>query len=476
MHSREITCLGFYADNSLSKKFRLTSKLFSLTGIGNGKSHPQKIYRSMGINKFLIAPKNKLNQKDKRRIKRLIANGNPEEILKVEWHGVLIGDLFYDWHLRRTGRATLDFKDANLEKDFQIFISNLNWWNKCLKGINVEFVFISHAVYLQGLIGRLGVKFNAKVFVVGDERFNQISLKNLYQDSEFIYYQPQAEKQFGYKIDISRSKSQIRKLINGSQEVDDAHKIVTGFNGTKTSIVIKGNKPIRILVAAHCFSDAAHLTGTSLFPDYKIWLDYLAKYAASHSEYEWYVKEHPGFFETDKRIFDIYCEENPHIIKVSKDFANPELFNQGINVVLSVNGTISFEAALNNILVINCSTITPHMNYDFAKQPKSIEEYEYVLTNLNEIIHSYNIRINDVEHFYDLHHLRRNHSWLYRNHREEMLTASGGYGPHLTDSRVFTYWLNKFLLKVEIEGTLAELSSYLLSDQYLIPFVSSYEN
>ena len=470
MHSKNIRCVGFFADNSLSQPSRLINWIFSKTKVGNGRNYPQRIYASMGINKFLIAPKAKISKLDKENIEILIRQATPQSILEARWHDILIGDLFYDWHLRRTGKATLDFEDFRLKKDFLYFISNLNWWMRKFEKESINFVFISHAVYVQGLIGRIGIKYNAKVFVVGDERFNQLSNERLHQDSEFKFYHPDSSEQFGYKINLIRANEQINRLILGSQEVDDAHKTVSGYIGTEKIRIVKKSKPVRILIAAHCFSDAAHLTGVSVFSDYKIWLNYLSSFAAKHAEYEWYVKEHPGFYESDKVIFEEFCQDNPHLTRISSQYSNPELFAQGINVVLSVNGPISFEAALNNILVVNCSKITPHMNYKFAKHAETLRDYEDYLQRMPELIEENSINEKEIYHFYDLHHLRRNHSWLYRNYRQEMLLASGGYGPHLTDSRVFHYWLHNFLPKVNLEVSLSEINRYIMSENYLISF------
>jgi hypothetical protein len=225
-----------------------------------------------------------------------------------------------------------------------------------------------------------------------------------------------------------------------------------------------------VLIAAHCFSDAPHVFGDMHAVDFWEWLGIIGESSVKNSKYEWYIKPHPGFFQSDQELFLRYISKNQQIKVIPSGYSNLELFRQGINVVLSVHGTITFEAALFDKLVVNYSPVSPHMNYSFVKKPKSFEDFLNILGNLEDLVKKNEIDHSEVLHFYDLHHLRRGHSWLYKQYRSEMLNYAGGYGAHLTDSKTLDYWVSKFAIEPRSEISMDNLKTFMRSKEYLIPF------
>jgi hypothetical protein len=466
MAKEQIECIGYRPDNLLSLREKIIFKILSNSPLDNGRYFPFRILKSLGIRRFVLPKLFQNNSKISKAIPESIIGGSRINLLNLEIDGIKVGDLFYDWHLRSRELATVDTASREFIKDLEYFIRLSGWWIDYFRNNNVRFVFTSHAVYIQGLVGRIGLKFNAKVFVVGDERINQLSPLKINQDTEFREYDPKYIEQYSYKIDYLRSSTYLKQLKAG-KSADIAHSVVTGFLGSRTDTIIKANKVVRILIAAHCFSDAPHSSGDMLFSDFWCWLEFLSKRSKSHPKYEWYIKEHPGFFESDKRIFKEFCEENPQITPISAAFSNPQLFTQGVNAVLTVHGTIAFEAASLGVLSINASLNCPHVNYSFSRVPKSIDELEGEISNLEESIRNFQPEHNEILHFYDLHHLRRNNSWLYRNKLEEMLAFSGGYQERMTGSDIYGFWIEHYSNTNRRNLILEDLTKYLLSDDYL---------
>jgi len=468
--------VAYSPDNSVGLKSRFLQKCIGKISIDNGTTYPHRILKSLGIKKFVIAPRINISNIVFNELKKILTTKDKTQLLKMSYRGIRVGDLFYDWHLRRTGNATIDFSDKKLYQDFRIFCSNLQFWIRYFDFNEVKYVFVSHAVYVQGLMARIGLMRGAKVFVVGDGRFNQLSLDNYFQDSEHKYYSPSVKKQFDYEVDRSRAASAFLELQTGSHEIDDAHRLVNGFDGQDLTRIISTESNVRVLIAAHCFSDAPHVFGDMHAVEFWEWLNIIGEASIKNSKYEWYVKPHPGFFQSDQELFLRYISKNQQIKVIPSGFSNLELFRQGINVVLTVHGTITFEAALFDKLVVNYSPVSPHMNYSFVKKPTSLEDFLKILDNLEDLVKNNQIDHSEVLHFYDLHHLRREHSWLYKQYRSAMLNYAGGYGAHLTDSKTLDYWVSKFAIEPRSEISMDILKKFIRSKEYLIPFQEKFSS
>lgn len=468
--------LAYNPDNSAGYRSRFTQRIFCFLSIDSGTVYPQRILRSLGINKFIVAPKLDSSNLAYTELVKYLYSGNKSQILRMCYQGIRVGDLFYDWYLSRNGKATLDFTDKNLYRDFRMFCSNLNFWLRYFDDNDVKYVFVSHAVYVQGIMARIGLSRGAKVFLVGDERFNQLSLDNYFQDTEHKFYSPSAKELFDYKIDLTRSSSALAALETGSLDVDEAHRFVSGFQGNSFTKIVKSEASVRVLIAAHCFSDSIHAFGDMHVVDFWEWLEVISEAALKNPKYEWYIKAHPAFTERDQELFYEFTKSHPHFIVIDASYSIQELFKQGINVVLTVFGTIAFDAAICEKLVINCSPSTPHMNYSFVKKPKNLEDFVKILSQLETMVSEHTVNKNEILHFYDLHHLRKGHSWLYKQYRTEMIEYIGGYGKYFTNSRTLKYWTSNFTSQSRIESVMSILRDFIKSNDYLIPIKKEYTN
>lgn len=468
--------LAYNPDNSASYKSRLTQRIINYLNVENGTSYPHRILKSLGINKFIVAPKLNFSNLAYTELVKDLYSENKSQILKMCYQGIRVGDLFYDWHLRRHGKATLDFTDKNLYRDFRMFCSNLNFWFMYFDKNDVKYVFVSHAVYVQGITARIGLSRGAKVFVVGDDRFNQLSLDNYFQDTEHKFYSPSTKELFDYKIDLTRASDALAELQTGSLDVDIAHRFVSGFEGNSFTKIVKSEAIVRVLIAAHCFSDSIHAFGDMHVVDFWEWLEVISEAALKNPKYEWYIKAHPAFTEHDKELFSEFTKSHPHFKIIDTTYSIQELFRQGINVVLTVFGTIAFDAAICEKLVIDCSPSTPHMNYSFVKKPKNLEDFVEILSQLETMVSEHTVNKNEILHFYDLHHLRKGHSWLYKQYRTEMIEYVGGYGQLFTNSRTLKYWTSNFTSQSRSESVMRILRDFIKSNDYLIPFKKEYTN
>jgi hypothetical protein len=146
-------------------------------------------------------------------------------------------------------------------------------------------------------------------------------------------------------------------------------------------------------------------------------------------------------------------------------FSNSDLIEQGIDVVLTVYGTIAFEAAELGALVIGASKRAPHSNYKFALCPESIAEYEDFLLNVDTLKKNHTISRNEVLHFFDLHHLRTSSALFFGEDFEGFLNKVGGYSAQFTNPKVLEYWQRRYSELELINSQVTELDSFINSDR-----------
>jgi hypothetical protein len=446
-------------------KDRLKLYFFSVSKIDNGLLRPFKIHRSMGVVNF-IQPKRLHRYKiNSNALLQKIEKRDKEYLINLEVEGIRIGDLFYDWYLRSHLAETLDLNEKDFKRDFLFFCKNFYWWLDYFHENKVDSVFVSHTVYQFALPARVGLKFGAKVFLAAGNRIYQITSGKLWSDIEFLSYVPGINNQFGYEVDLSRAKLELNKLRQGSRIIA-AHAYGSGYSGANTSKIIKEPQSINILIACHCFSDAPHAYGDMLFPDFGEWLNFIGE-LSKNLTYTFYAKPHPHFWDSDKILYRKFLNKFPNIIGIPSDVSNTTLFNQGINVVLTVNGTIAFEAAYEGILVINGSLNSPHVNYPFTLTPASTIELQNYFFNLENILKFWSPKKSDIEHFFDIHHLRKNTNFLFGKNTPLFYQYIGGYKEQFTNPKVLEYWMNE-VKKSDIELVKNRIKNFLRSDQYFL--------
>jgi hypothetical protein len=466
--TKGIDLVGYKPIHDVSLIDRVKFLFLRKWSFDSGTSWPFRILKSMGISTFLLPPI--LISRNLFAILKMFSKFktlSKSEILFFECENIRIGDLFYDWHLRHRGLETIQLNSKFMKLDFFKFMNTFLFWNKYFKTNNVEVVLVSHAVYAQGMVARIGVKSGSKVFLVGADRIYRLTKNRPFPDSEFLQYDPGNLNQFGYQIDYSRSKNAIEMLKIGSQKIDTAHAYVSGFKGAAKKKIVKDPNKVNVLIASHCFSDAPHAYGDQLFPDFYEWLNFLGR-ISSESDFDWYIKAHPGFFDSDLLHFESLLSKFPSLIGIDSNYSNLELFKQGINVVLTVHGTIAFEAAYENILVINASQVAPHINYGFSSCPSSIEELIRMIDDIPNMMKKLSIERNEILHFYDVHHLRKLSNVYFGELYGDLLEYIGGYSNLFISELVFNFWIeNIYMLSTESK-ILKDYDSFFLGDEYFL--------
>ena len=235
----------------------------------------------------------------------------------------------------------------------------------------------------------------------------------------------------------------------------------SAYGDFKKKRLIKKSKKIKILIAAHCFSDSPHSYGYNIFSDFHDWIETLGK-VSQLSDYDWYVKTHPDYIISSKLTLKKIIEKYPKIVLLPSDTSHNQIIKEGINVVLTCYGTIAHEYAARNILVINASQNNPHIAYDFNINPKSRREYIKVLKNLKKI--KFKINKKKVYEFYYMRYLHNVNNWLLEDYK--LLQYKIGY-KSFSKPLIYKYWLESYN-KIKQKRINKTIANFINSNEYFL--------
>jgi hypothetical protein len=439
--------------------------LFSKFSLDNGLHYPFRLARAIGIEAFLFPKRFLRDCISVRKYFQTFISIERDALLHKEVNGVRVGDLFYDWHLRKRGLATVNTNTVNYRVDLKEFLDNFFYWYRILDNKKYTNIIISHTVYMQGILVRLGLARGINVYLVSFDRVYRLNNQLVHADIEFKLYDPSKSVQFGYKINLERAR---RKLALMGSEINLAFGIpglVSGLHGEIDKKLINQTEKLKVLIAPHCFSDSPHAMGDFLFCDYFEWLKFICT-ISTELDYDWYIKPHPGFLESDKNHFQLLIEQFPNLTVIDKNISNLALFRDGLDVVVTAQGTIGFEAATFGVLAINASADAPASRYNFTVSPSTTIELKKILFDLKKIKADFNIDKDEILHFYDLHYLRRANSWLFKEKGRLFFNQFEKYSEIFISPKVFDIWMNQIYDPSQDTNRVREVERFLDSNEY----------
>ena len=82
---------------------------------------------------------------------------------------------------------------------------------------------------------------------------------------------------------------------------------------------------------------------------------------------------------------NFFLKKYPRFTLINSNISHSQLISEGIDLVLTVYGTIALEYAYFKIPVINASINNPHISYNFNYHPKNIKEYKNAIINFKKL-------------------------------------------------------------------------------------------
>ena len=352
-------------------------------------------YKSFGVNEFIEI---RLDADQRHRACELHADvlgriHSTNDIEDLHVSGVWIGDLIYDTFLMKYRQPTIDFRSP-LFRSFMLESMQLYvFWDDYLTRNDVRAINVSHCVYNLAMPLRIALHRDVAVFQANATHVYRISKKDLFAYSDFVYFpegfaaMPEEVREAGLKC----AESRIQRRFAGEVGVDMAYSTKSAYGESRHQRLLRESPRKKILIATHCFFDSPHPFGKNLFTDCYEWLDFLGQ-ITERTDYDWYIKTHPDFLPGTKKIVDDFVARYPSFTLLPSDASHKQIIAEGIDLALTVYGTIGFEYAALGVPVINASMNNPHIAYDFNLHARDVEHYRELLENLDSLDFSINQR------------------------------------------------------------------------------------
>jgi len=418
--------VGFYnfsvllsdLDYSLIKKIKwyLSSKL-------NCKNFG--IYKSFNT-EYFIRPNLDLDQNKKaqkifdKELKKIKKN---TDIYKLKFNKMPFGDLFYDTYLKKFYEPTINIETDIFKKFFHDFIRLIVFWEDYLNRNKVKAVVGVHGQYSYAIIHRLAARKKIPVILHAEGKIYKIDKRHLFQHNEFLFYKKNfnlLSKKNKFKAKIEGAKV-FNNRISGSSGIKSGHSYISKSSFKKTyknkKKLLLNNKKLNVLIATQDFFDSINIYGKFIFNDFYEWLNFLGQ-ISKKTNYNWYIKDHPNYAGKYKKyqpftsnITQEICNKFPNIKRIPSNTSHNQLISEGVDVVLTVFGSVQFEYPAFKIPVITASNNVPTKNYNFSI--KSINKKDY----LNKILNIKKIRsrlnINEIYEFYYMNFIFHNQEIIY---------------------------------------------------------------
>ena len=377
--------------------------------------------------------------------------------------GVPVGDLIYDEYLAKYNLPTVNLGDIRLSELFGQALGALDWWSEFTKEKLIEGVVVSHDVYLYGIAARYFISRNIPVYLVSSSAICKLTLDNPTVNFRVSKY-PEEFSKFNLTVQQRGLKLAQEKLADRFQGIGDLYYMpLTAFSGEKgNSTVIRKNSRKKVLVAIHDFYDSPHGGSIHFYPDFYEWMEQLAA-IASETNYDWYIKTHPFLRGRGREILSEFVAKNRDFTLLPSNVTHNQIIAEGIDVALTVYGTIATEYPLLGVPVINASAQNPHRSYNFSVTPKNVNEYEHLIRNLELTPEVSNL--DEIYEYYFMHHLASIKNWIFSS--DEKYKVETGYGLNPMTRYFYEYFLTTSNL-IDTGKIREAIRNYLNSDDYFL--------
>jgi len=371
-------------------------------------SHTFGAYRSFGT-KDVIEIKLSISQTEKARdlfvdVMERLVDKRAMENLTIR--GVWLGDLIYDTYLRRFMKPTINLKDQGFQDFLLVSLEQFIFWEDYFKYHDVRAVNVSHCAYNFAIPYRIAIEKNIPAYQVTANHLYRMSKSNYFAYDDFFYFRekfstlPEDIKTLG--LDSAQERIQLR--FGGEVGVDMPYSTKSAWGPSKNDTLLRKSSKKKILVATHCFYDSPHGHGIAIFPDFYEWLEFLGK-ITEVTDYDWYLKTHPDYRPETMSVLQDLMQKYPKFTLLPADASHHQIIEEGIDVALTVYGTIGFEYAALGIPVINCSLNNPHIDYNFNIHPKNEADYKNILLTLDDL--QFDIDRQEVYEYYFMKHINK---------------------------------------------------------------------
>ncbi len=404
-----------YCANHYAEKFNAEICSFFRWGTDCENASPimKEIYKSFNVECLIDTTLNEKQQNEANELCDSIWKNlyTWEDWRKIKVYGICFGTTIIR-HLLRVQIPSFDLRDLNMYTFLKEVVQVIVFWHQYVSNNNIKVIFLSDGVTWDGYIRDIAVTKEIPTYALNC-KMAKMRL-DYYDGMPYRYFKQmwgqltELEQIYG----IQWAKKHIKERLNGgTEDVRCVDKKSFAFAEPKNNMrVLDDNNKIKVMICPHIFEEDCYYCGEQIFDNnYFEWLCHLGELSKSTPNYDWYLKMHPSSSRRDYVIIDMILQRYPHITKIPSNISPLQLRDEGIKYALTVYGSIGHEYPEIGIQVINAG-YNPHSTFDFTWNPKTKEEYDNMILNLDKLEEK-----KDEEglyQFYSLNYLFYNWSYI----------------------------------------------------------------
>jgi len=408
LHSSSPIIYAYFA-NKMAEKYNAEIWGISSRGgdVKNESEVIKEVFRSFNVAEF-ISPQIE-NEKQRQLV---------ETILEEVWQNVFTWEDWKNIHIldMQIGTSIVRYINRFYVFDFEPRTEhNKKLLKECIEIIvaiedffnvhHVSALILRDAVCWENFLRETAVKRGVPSYVLQQEGYYRRVGHDFCVEPHVVYYREfwnrlsEEEKKYGLQF----AEKHLMERLGGSTEDIPYMEGHTVFLYSEKKRQFRKSDKIKILICPHLFEEDLYVCGEQIFDNnYISWLDHLGQLSTETSKYDWYIKMHPSSEYRDKIIIEKFLKRYPNITLIETETSPIQMKKEGLDVALTVYGTIAHEYAMLGITVINAG-VNPHCAFDFSITPNTKEEYDYIIENLAVLDHI--IKKEEIYKFYAIHYL-----------------------------------------------------------------------
>lgn len=319
----------------------------------------------------------------------------PEDLIALEYNGIVFGDLVYDTILKNVPNMYTISKIS--VREFLYIYEALHFislYSNVLNNNRIRFYVTTHSQYLSfGILLRLCLSKNIQVLETTDIQFWHHQKKADSGSISYPKYHDYLREQIELKLehdDLSAVEmgSILRDRFAGNFEQSDArmaykNKRVYRSSELREALNIENDYPF-VFIFAHIFSDAPQGCGNGmLFRDYYTWLKETILAACEIKDVNWVIKPHPAntIYNEAGLVDEIVAKSSGSNVFICPTDLSPASVIDVASAIITAQGTVGIEYTCMGIPVLLAGRPF-YSGFGFTIEPDSIEEYKAAMSKI----------------------------------------------------------------------------------------------
>lgn len=363
----------------------------------------RRLYRTLGVSSFFSLEVGLIDAARNWRVaNRLWRNlRSKEDLLALVLNGTHCGDLIYDTYLRFRVQPSVDVKDPYLRTVIAQALNAQVTIRKLLAERPVDVFLTSYSSYVQhGIPAREALQAGVNVYTAGNlsQYFKKLEINDTLHTATHWRYKTQFNVLVAPDVAKAAAREQLDNRFRGAIDSATLYMKTSAYAANDMSMP----EGVEGVVFLHDFFDSPHCYRSMLFPDFLEWTKFTLKIIESEN-LAIAIKPHPNQLPESLLVVEQLKKLFPRVKWIDSKISNLTIFRSGIRCGISVYGTILHELAYHGIPALAAGD-HPHVAFDIAKTPVTVEEYRQCLINFRSLQLPDNAK-DEVLAFYYMHNI-----------------------------------------------------------------------